>query len=121
MGFQNQMLAIQSAVNSVRRETIATRSEMRETNLILTRQFGILNWNIRRVASQATQRGVAALREVAVQMQARVVEDSPNYGVGEVEGGGALHNPAVMHSISAGATLSPSPRNLFDLWHFLFF
>jgi hypothetical protein len=32
---QNQMLAIQSAVNSVRRETIDIRSEMRETNLIM--------------------------------------------------------------------------------------
>jgi DNA-binding FrmR family transcriptional regulator len=32
-GIQNQMLAIQSAVNSVRRETIDIRSEMRETNL----------------------------------------------------------------------------------------
>jgi hypothetical protein len=99
-------------VNSVRRETIDIRSEMRETNLIMTRQFGILNRNIRRVALQATQRGVVTQRGVAVQMQARLVGDSPNYG----EDGGASHNPAVMNSISAGATLSPLPLNLFDLW-----
>jgi hypothetical protein len=74
-GIQNQMLAIQSAVNSVRRETIDIRSEMWEINLIMTRQFGILNWNIRRVALQATQRGVVTQRGVAVQMQARLVGD----------------------------------------------
>ena len=51
-------------------------------------------------------------QRVAAQMQARLVGDSPNYG----EGGGALHNPAVMNSISAGATLSPLPQNLIDLW-----
>jgi hypothetical protein len=47
-----------------------------------------------------------------VQMQTRLVGDSPNYG----EGGGASHNPAGMNPISAGAILSPSPQNLFDLW-----
>ena len=31
---------------------------------------------------------------------------------GGVEGGGALYHPAVMSSISAGATLSPLPQNL---------
>ena len=32
------------------------------------------------------------------------------------EGGNAEHDPAVMNSISARASLSPLPRNLFDLW-----
>jgi hypothetical protein len=27
-----------------------------------------------------------------------------------------MNNPAVMNSISAGATLSPLPQNLIDLW-----
>ena len=30
--------------------------------------------------------------------------------------GDAAHNPAVMNSISARASLSPLPQNLFDLW-----
>jgi hypothetical protein len=41
------------------------------------------------------------------------VEDGAEGGA---EGGGASHNPAVMNSISAGATLSPLPQNLIDLW-----
>jgi hypothetical protein len=40
--------------------------------------------------------------------------------MGRVEDGaesrGASHNPAVMNSISAGATLFPLPQNLIDLW-----
>jgi hypothetical protein len=27
-----------------------------------------------------------------------------------------MNNPALMNSISAGATLSPLPQNLIDLW-----
>ena len=44
------------------------------------------------------------------------VEDGAEGGAeGGAEVGGASHNPAVMNSISAGATLSPLPQNLIDL------
>jgi hypothetical protein len=69
-------------------------------------------------------------------MQARLVKDGRKNGESGVEGkeeggledgaeggaeggaevGGASHNPAVMNSISVGATLSPLPQNLIDLW-----
>ncbi len=43
------------------------------------------------------------------------VEDGAEGGA-EGEVGGASHNPTVMNSISADATLSPLPQNLIDLW-----
>jgi hypothetical protein len=43
------------------------------------------------------------------------VEDGAEGGA-EGEVGGASHNPTVMNSISAGATLSPLPQNPIDLW-----
>jgi hypothetical protein len=68
------MLAIQSAVNSVRRETVGIRSKMQETNLVIMQQFGILNRNIRQIALKPTH------REVEAQIQARLVRDSLNNG-----------------------------------------
>ena len=58
-GTQTQMLAIQLAVNSVRRETIDIRNEMQESNMTMTRQFGLMNRNIKRIALVPAQRGVA--------------------------------------------------------------
>ena len=106
------MLAIQSAVNSVRRETIDIRNEMRESNMTMTRQFGLMNRNIKRIALVPAQRGVGN-RGDCNQQASMLVGDSPS----NAEGGNAEHDPAVMNSISARASLSPLPRNLFDLWH----
>jgi hypothetical protein len=61
-------------------------------------------------------------------VQARLVGDGRNNGESGVEGRadggvedgaesrGATKNTAVMTAISAGATLSPLPQNLIDLW-----
>jgi hypothetical protein len=53
------MLAIQLSANSVRRETIDIRNEMRENNMTMARQFGLMNRDIRRIALAPGQQGVA--------------------------------------------------------------
>jgi hypothetical protein len=52
------MLAIKLAVNSVRRETIGIRNLMSENSMKMTRQFWLMNRNIRRIALAPRQRGV---------------------------------------------------------------
>jgi hypothetical protein len=54
--------------------------------------------------------------EGGVKGQAEGAAEGTAEGGAEGEVGGASHNPTVMNSISADATLSPLPQNLIDLW-----
>jgi hypothetical protein len=95
-------------VNSVIRDTIDIRNEMHENNMIMTRQFGLMNRNIRRVALITGQHGVPN-REDHNQQQGQasmLVGGSLN----NAEGGDAGHNLVVINSISTRAPLSPLPQ-----------
>jgi hypothetical protein len=76
-------------------------------------QFGILSRNFKQVGVVppwgVANRGDHNQQQLQASM---LVGDSPS----NAEVGNAEHDPAVMNSISARASLSPLPRNLFDFW-----
>ena len=84
---QNQMLAIiQSAVNSVTRTTINIRNEMRESNMTMIWQFGLMNRSIKWIALVPAQSGDHNQQQLQASM---LVGDSP---------GDVAHDPAMMNS-----------------------
>jgi hypothetical protein len=56
-----EILSIKLAVNSVRKQAVDIRSELRGTNMIIMQQFGSFNQNVKRMA---TGRGVISQRVV---------------------------------------------------------
>ena len=87
--------------------------EIWESNLRITRQFGLLSKNFKWTGLVPAQRGVSNRGDHnQQQLQASMLLGD---SLSNAEGGDAEHDPAVMTSISARVYLSPLQRNLFDL------
>jgi hypothetical protein len=108
---RNQLLAIQAAMMSLRRENNELRNEIGHNRLAMQRGLEIVNGNIKRIAI------VPAHRRARVMGGGEVAPDlfAANAGGGNGEPGtggvGAADNGLAMM-----ATLMATPRSLHDLW-----
>jgi hypothetical protein len=102
-GIQAQLLALQSGDVQMRRELQEVRTNQMADRVTFTKCFSIVNANIRRIALQP---GGRVNRGGAVGTR-RVGNDDAN---------GQVEQPAVAGYHTAPPSLSPNPKNLFDLW-----
>jgi hypothetical protein len=97
-GIQAQLLAIQSLTSQIRRELQEMRTNQMADRVFAAKNFLIVNSNIRRIALQPGLRG-------SMGTVAGGSDDNPRGAPLAIAGLGA-----------APASLSPNPKNLFDLW-----
>jgi Transcriptional activator of glycolytic enzymes len=98
-GIQAQLLALQSQSSQIRRELQELRTNQMADRVFSAKNYGIINTNIRRIALQPGVRG----------------------GLGGTVARGNDDNlfgaPLAIAGLGiAPASLSPNPKNLFDLW-----
>jgi hypothetical protein len=99
-GIQSQLLAIQSLASQMRRELQELRTNQMADRVFTTKNFSIVNANIRRIALQPGVRGTVARGQ---------------RGRGNDDAIGA-QQPAIAGQRVAPPSLSPNPKNLFELW-----
>jgi hypothetical protein len=99
-GIQSQLLAIQSQSSQIRRELQELRTNQMADRVFATKNYAIINTNIRRIALQPGVRGGGLGGTVA-----RGNDDNQSGALLAIAGLGI-----------APASLSPNPKNLFNLW-----
>jgi len=99
-GIQSQLLAIQSQSSQIRRELQELRTNQMADRVFATKNYAIINTNIRRIALQPGVRG-GGLGGTVV----RGNDDNQSGALLAIAGLGI-----------APASLSPNPKNLFSLW-----
>jgi hypothetical protein len=92
---REQLLAVHSQLMSLRHSNEELRDSLQQDRIDQTRQYQILNSNLRRIALQPARRR----------------DDAANPNVANGNGNNNAHQPP-----EGVATLSPNPRNLFVLW-----
>lgn len=104
-GIQAHLLALQSGDTQMRRELQEVRTNQMADRVTFTKCFSIMNAkNIRRIALQPGGR----VNRGGTVGTGRVGDDDAN--------GQEVEQPAVAGYHMAPPSLSPNPKNLFDLW-----
>jgi hypothetical protein len=102
-GLTAQLMAVQSLASQIRRELQELRANQMADRVAAQKYFAMVNANIRRIALQPGLRGpVGTLRQ--------------NQGDDDARTGDAAFLLARAGASAAPASLSPTPRNLFELW-----
>jgi hypothetical protein len=105
-GLAAQLLAVQSLASQIRREIQELRSNQMADRVETRKGFTMVNTNIRRIALQPGLRGpVGTVAQGGTRATGGNDDDMAVDAVATLNGVGA-----------APAVLSPTPRNLFELW-----
>jgi hypothetical protein len=103
-GLSAQLLAVQSLASQIRRELHELRTHQMADRVSTQKGFTIVNANIRRIALQPGVRGVV------------MGTTGDGRGHDDIRTGGTAQLPAVTGHSATPASLSPNPKNLFELW-----
>jgi hypothetical protein len=101
-GFSVQLLAVQSLASQIRHELHELRTHQMADRFSKQKGFTIVNANIRRIALQPGVRGVMGT-------------SGDRRGHDDITTGGTVQVPTVTGHSVATASLSPNPKNLFEL------
>jgi Transcriptional activator of glycolytic enzymes len=105
-GLAAQLLAVQSLASQIRRELQELRSNQMADRVETRKGFTMVNTNIRRIALQPGLRGpVGTVAQGGTRARGGNDDDMAVDAVATLNGVGA-----------APATLSPTPRNVYELW-----
>ena len=102
-GIREQLLAVQSGISQLRRDVQDIKLNQGVDRSTVMKKLDLLNANVKRIGNQPARMMVAAAtrRDENLNLLAGVVV--------RAGGGGMVHEPPI-------ASLSPMPRNLFELW-----
>ncbi len=102
-GISAQLLAVQSLASQIRRELHKLRMHQMADRVSTQKGFSMVNPNIRKIAMQPGVMGVMGS-----------TGDGRDHD--DIRTGGSARLPVVTGHSMAPASLSPNPKNLFELW-----